>query len=1452
MSSFASSIPAVEGFSADRAARTDALILQNRRRTSADELDKRAVRRMSIAEINAADLDELKQSLAKSRLDDRPPFIKALDLVDLPRNALFNVVAPGIADRKRKELEFGAAELPVVRTSDILRELGVQNRAALAIGGFVGDVALDPLAFVGPAKAVGLTGTLGRGVVKQSIKNTGMKSLRKGVRAAVQTGDVNAVRNPEVRAVLGSVFSGDDAMKARKFARLSQRENAEQTLMKALRATDNRRGLVKSAFRSADNTAPAGSAAARATEQTLATRQFLDKFGRRGSGVAHIPFTSLELRVPGLTPGARERSRLLTDVVRAGDAPLPTLKALKAWEDVHTIRLAQSEWARDTAKRLKEIDAESADELSAANAFGIPFDETPFAARRQAVLQRHADMRQRFAKKLGAIRKIAKTEPPTSGLNFNQLLAVIERREALASRAEREVELARELSKPERAGNLMPTRSTTLDEQRAVIRDRAWRTAELNDVELAENAALYEGARRALNATIKGGLASERNMLSLADELDLGAVAAVQSQFGANDAMSGSSLILAAGTALAQHEKSPRLRRLGQTLVRIDDGIGKAFGRRGTLGDSLRRQLEATQQEGARISGARMSVELRRQLREIADEFGLKDADAVDKLGDAVNALMHERHMAIDPTTGLATKAVFSDDDLIYQRLQDLLASGYMQNPDMLKRLRALAERNIDFLNDIGQMEVRGGVLPGMAEYYVPNVLTPAGSQSVAVKRAFPGFVRNQDGSPAGPLASREPFQHARTTTRYRVYVDQLPGAQPIKGIPTMTDTNGRQYQRFHEFDRRFSNGPKQELIRAYEALPPEQRVPPSQLSNYEVNRMFNDGELEALRFDDFEGRQLFETNAVQIMGARMAQHERAMAAKKFLDDHLKFGLAYDMKTGLREVGPGEYMLANGARARVDRLPVDGKMVPHWFVGGRMFRPLQLPADNPLSEMIGAPAMKMLYDTEVAERVERAAKLYDEENFGLIAATADELTKMWKKLTLAHPSWFVMDAVGAIFNGAVGGVRPQDVTKYAPTAMKAVLGQHNPASLSKMSVDVPGLGKMDGLELVELLTRQGLINQSLAAAEILEHAKAGSLSSDYVRATAALPSGARGASDIPGARKVFGRDVSLSTVPVRTYLNSWYAANGKMNDAFKLIGFMSFMEQGHSLEEAVRLTNRVFFDYGNMTQFEKGWLRRIFPFASWLRNNSAFQMKMLLERPGFANTMTDLQAALEEGIVGEQAVPMSMRPRWMREQLATQIAGGDFPLALMLSSTNPQEQLFELLQGAFGFEGAQDTLHYFGSSLNPVASIPLQIGAGTEFFTGRSIGPDVTSGDISVPEFLMSQVRPFREFGVGSVDEGPIQRAFEAEPGLAAARGVLGGRVQEFTPDRLSRSVLREFQDREVNIRRAIGRAERAKNEAVSFRARLELLELYREMMRNGYEAEVPVWARGQLSEGAR
>ena len=85
----------------------------------------------------------------------------------------------------------------------------------------------------------------------------------------------------------------------------------------------------------------------------------------------------------------------------------------------------------------------------------------------------------------------------------------------------------------------------------------------------------------------------------------------------------------------------------------------------------------------------------------------------------------------------------------------------------------------------------------------------------------------------------------------------------------------------------------------------------------------------------------------------------------------------------------------------------------------------------------------------------------------------------------------------------------------------------------------------------------------------------------------------------------------------------------------RLIHFASQVSRGMSFEDAAESVNKFLLDYSDLTAFEASVMKRIIPYYTWLRKNSALQLEMMLEQPKKFMYVSKVMGGIE-GMVNEE------------------------------------------------------------------------------------------------------------------------------------------------------------------------------------------------------------------------
>ena len=664
-----------------------------------------------------------------------------------------------------------------------------------------------------------------------------------------------------------------------------------------------------------------------------------------------------------------------------------------------------------------------------------------------------------------------------------------------------------------------------------------------------------------------------------------------------------------------------------------------------------------------------------------------------------------------------------------------------------------------------------------------------------------------------------------------------------------------------------------------------------------------------------YYGGDMFQTSASDLLAGAVRQHAVADAKKALADYIGQFGINLAKiqpatKSGaMLDIGPngllqsevvgGKFHTADGTKAYV----IDRRRMR---IGDRTYKTIDTEklnnlAINPFESMVERGQVRYFFPEAVADTIERFAEQLQPEQVRDILKFTDTLTRVWRASTLAHPSWTITNMLGNMFIGAIEfRDRLPAFTANVKKAVQVLLAQGDPQKLADLNITLGGQ-TMPASEVLRI-TETGAVTSAGRSAETTEHVlregfQAGEVRNPIAEGLTGVPrrAGRRlkekyaqaleeqainesmrlnslgGPQVKPGdvnktaKMKLMASAAALKDAPFRDLMKAWFRFNGSIDDAFRMGAMFQYLDDGYDVTEAVAKTKRSFFNFSDMTQFENRTLRALMPFYAWLRGSMPAMLLNLRDDPMYFSIMPKGFEAIEELLAGEEQVPRHRRPRWINETLGVQIGADPETRKVLLAGTLlPQEQALQVLSGGAGLAGtfapgdqgfgARELMEFldFGlGQMGPAVKVPLELGLGRETFSGRTIGPSSTEGDISINEYALGQVRWLRETGVGSVRDGALQRSFEEGIGSGIGRLTIGGRLQPgLQEDRRQYGIRRDMSEREEQIRRAFNLAQREGDRDAMLRARDELMSLYRDFLRSGgAPGDIPKWAREDLME---
>jgi hypothetical protein len=204
--------------------------------------------------------------------------------------------------------------------------------------------------------------------------------------------------------------------------------------------------------------------------------------------------------------------------------------------------------------------------------------------------------------------------------------------------------------------------------------------------------------------------------------------------------------------------------------------------------------------------------------------------------------------------------------------------------------------------------------------------------------------------------------------------------------------------------------------------------------------------------------------------------------------------------------------------------------------------------------------------------------------------------------------------------------------------------------------------------------------------------------------------------------------------PVTKYFHFMQQMNVDRENAQRLRTWVRHMQGGDDMFTAAAKTIRTKFDYGDLTNFERVWMRNLMLFYTWFRNNTPLHIGGLVTRPGLYASAGQMEAAREK-FVNE---PGYFKHLGLAPSLVGNFAFGN-PISdslnkLRLSEKGLREstigQLTPFLQVPTGLASGANPVTGQPFADRPVGSIwgrlPL-VGSTSSAYAGGPSGPSINS-----------------------------------------------------------------------------------------------------------------------------
>lgn len=172
-------------------------------------------------------------------------------------------------------------------------------------------------------------------------------------------------------------------------------------------------------------------------------------------------------------------------------------------------------------------------------------------------------------------------------------------------------------------------------------------------------------------------------------------------------------------------------------------------------------------------------------------------------------------------------------------------------------------------------------------------------------------------------------------------------------------------------------------------------------------------------------------------------------------------------------------------------------------------------------------------------------------------------------------------------------------------------------------------------------------------------------------------------------------------------------------DAYKKEGAnaKSVLELNEAAKLAGARVRKYNIDYGDFTEFEKNFMKRVVPYYSWLRKNVPNQLEMLALHPNRLAAVPKAQRALEVMLGTDKQETGQIVPKWIKEMSAVNLRGeGEGRNSIYWTPPNPMTDPANLTEG-----GSQGIISNLLAQTNPAIRMPFEYATGKTLFSGAPV-----------------------------------------------------------------------------------------------------------------------------------
>lgn len=177
----------------------------------------------------------------------------------------------------------------------------------------------------------------------------------------------------------------------------------------------------------------------------------------------------------------------------------------------------------------------------------------------------------------------------------------------------------------------------------------------------------------------------------------------------------------------------------------------------------------------------------------------------------------------------------------------------------------------------------------------------------------------------------------------------------------------------------------------------------------------------------------------------------------------------------------------------------------------------------------------------------------------------------------------------------------------------------------------------------------------------------------------------------------------------------------------RMLNYVANLKNDLDFDEASDVVDKFLFDYGDLTNFEKTFMRRLVPFYTWIRKNAPLQIEQMLTNPGAYRFVAKTTNELNKN------VDMNVMPEFMRDWVQLPITNGNDEI--FFNPNMPYGQIQDAGE-LLNFTDQNTQTRRAVNMLNPAIKVPLELLQNKNYYFDSEIYNEQGEG---IGDYLVGQ-----------------------------------------------------------------------------------------------------------------